>query len=110
MAFLYTCTRINAFFNYTVAHKLYLYDCVFIFGLDFLISMLTSLVCYCLTSQDLLSTMSADTFGKHVEALATKRLEKAKKLTSQNNRYWGEIESQQYNFDRGTQKPHNFNF
>ena len=46
--------------------------------------------------------MEAATFTKHVEALATKRLEKPKKLSSQNNQYWGEIESQQYNFDRGT--------
>ena len=45
--------------------------------------------------------MSAETFLKHVEALATKRLEKPKKLSSQNNEYWSEIESQQYNFDRG---------
>ena len=49
--------------------------------------------------------MDNDTFKKHVEALATKRLEKPKKLSSQNAMYWGEIESQQYNFNRGDNTP-----
>ena len=53
--------------------------------------------------------MSAETFLKHVEALATKRLEKPKKLSSQNNEYWSEIESQQYNFDRGLHNSNNIN-
>jgi len=45
--------------------------------------------------------MSDEDFTKHVEALATHRLERPKKLSAQNSRYWSEIISQQYNFDRG---------
>ena len=45
--------------------------------------------------------MDAGVFDKHVEALSTKRLELPKKLSAQNAKYWGEIVSQQYNFDRG---------
>ena len=54
-----------------------------------------------LSLQTLIQEMDDVTFKKHIEALATKRLEKPKKLSSQNSIYWGEIESQQYNFDRG---------
>ena len=39
-------------------------------------------------------------FNQHVEALATKRLEKPKKLSVRNGRYWSEILSQHYNFSR----------
>lgn len=45
--------------------------------------------------------MDEDVFKNHVSALATRRLEQAKKMTGQNNRYWSEIISHQYNFDRG---------
>ena len=44
--------------------------------------------------------MTDEDFEKHVEALATRRLELPKKLSRQNGYYWGEIVSQQYNFDR----------
>jgi len=44
--------------------------------------------------------MSEESFKEHVEALATKRLEKPKKLSSRNARFWSEILSQHYNFDR----------
>jgi len=45
--------------------------------------------------------MTDEEFQKHVSALATKRLEKPKKMSTQFGQYWGEIVSQQYNFDRG---------
>ena len=48
-----------------------------------------------------LKEMGEETFLKHVEALAVKRLEKTKKLSAQNNRYWSEIITHLYNFDRG---------
>ena len=44
--------------------------------------------------------MEENEFNQHVEALATKRLEKPKKLSVRNGRYWSEILSQHYNFDR----------
>jgi len=45
--------------------------------------------------------MPDDVFQKHVTALAVKRLEKPKKLSVQNARYWTEIVNQLYNFHRG---------
>ena len=45
--------------------------------------------------------MSDEVFAKHVKALATKRMEKPKKMSAQNARFWSEIISQHYNFDRG---------
>merc|ERR1712228_604451 len=47
-----------------------------------------------------LEEMEDEEFKQHVEALATKRLEKPKKLSVRNGRYWSEILSQHYNFDR----------
>lgn len=44
--------------------------------------------------------MTEESFQKHVMALAAKRLEKPKKISGQQSRYWGEIVSQQFNFDR----------
>ena len=44
--------------------------------------------------------MDETEFRQHVEALATKRLEKPKKLSVRNGRYWSEILSQHFNFDR----------
>ena len=49
----------------------------------------------------MLSGMSDEEFQKHVTALSLKRLEKPKKMSAQCSRYWAEIISQQYNFDRG---------
>ena len=51
--------------------------------------------------QESLKDMTDEEFQKHVSALATKRLEKPKKMSTQFGQYWGEIVSQQYNFDRG---------
>ena len=47
-----------------------------------------------------LEDLSEEEFQSHVEALATKRLEKPKKLSVRNSRFWSEILSQHYNFDR----------
>ncbi|ESO09969.1 hypothetical protein HELRODRAFT_109371 [Helobdella robusta] len=44
--------------------------------------------------------MTEDIFQKHVNAVATKRLEKPKRLAAQNHRYWSEISNQFYNFQR----------
>lgn len=50
--------------------------------------------------QSYLSEMSEEDFQKNVTALATLRSEKPKQLASQTSRYWSEISSQHYNFDR----------
>ena len=44
--------------------------------------------------------MSLEEFERHKEALAAQRLEKPKKLSVLSARFWSEITSQQYNFDR----------
>merc|ERR1711976_912566 len=48
----------------------------------------------------MLETMEDTEFSQHVEALASKRLEKPKKMGVRNGRYWSEILSQHYNFNR----------
>ena len=45
--------------------------------------------------------MTEEAYQKHVTALALRRLEKPKKLSSEAMKHWGEISSKQYNFDRG---------
>ncbi|XP_059153920.1 insulin-degrading enzyme-like isoform X2 [Physella acuta] len=50
--------------------------------------------------EEVLDKMSDEELSKHVMALSTKRLEKPKKLIQQNNKYWTEIISNYYNFDR----------
>lgn len=45
--------------------------------------------------------MGDEAFQKHIQALAIRRLDKPKKLSAECAKYWGEIISQQYNFDRG---------
>lgn len=50
-----------------------------------------------------LEEMSDEAFQKHVQALALRRLDKPKKLSAECAKYWGEIISQQYHFDRGEQ-------
>ncbi|XP_038140028.1 insulin-degrading enzyme [Cyprinodon tularosa] len=47
-----------------------------------------------------LEQMSDEAFQKHIQALAIRRLDKPKKLSAECAKYWGEIISQQYNFDR----------
>ena len=47
-----------------------------------------------------LASMEETEFSQHVESLATKRLEKPKRLSVSNGRYWLEILSQHYNFNR----------
>ncbi|XP_072026752.1 insulin-degrading enzyme-like [Amphiura filiformis] len=44
--------------------------------------------------------MEEEAYQKHVTALALRRLEKPKKLTSEASKHWVEITSKQYNFDR----------
>jgi insulysin len=44
--------------------------------------------------------MTSEEFERHKEALAAQRLEKPKKLSVLSARFWSEITSQQYNFDR----------
>ncbi|XP_061692661.1 insulin-degrading enzyme isoform X2 [Syngnathoides biaculeatus] len=44
--------------------------------------------------------MSEEAFQKHIQALAIRRLDKPKKLSAECAKHWGEIISQQYNFDR----------
>lgn len=44
--------------------------------------------------------ISDEEFERHREALAAQRLEKPKRLASLSARFWSEIISQQYNFDR----------
>ena len=50
--------------------------------------------------EEKLQKMEETEFQQHVEALASKRLEKPKKLGVRNGRFWSEILSQHYNFDR----------
>lgn len=50
--------------------------------------------------QDTIRKMDNDEFEKHKEALAVKRLEKPKKLSTLSMNYWSEIVSQLYHFDR----------
>ncbi|XP_046548482.1 insulin-degrading enzyme-like [Haliotis rubra] len=52
------------------------------------------------TIDDYINKMSEEEFAKHVKALAAKRLEKPKKLSVLNGKFWGEIISEQYHFDR----------
>lgn len=53
------------------------------------------------TMEKNLEEMSDEAFHKHIQALAIRRLDKPKKLAAECAKYWGEIISQQYNFDRG---------
>ncbi|ESO95121.1 hypothetical protein LOTGIDRAFT_232210 [Lottia gigantea] len=50
--------------------------------------------------EEYLDNLSEEDFQKHLKALASKRAEQPKKMSLQNNRYWNEISSQQYHFDR----------
>ena len=45
--------------------------------------------------------MSEEVYTNHVEALATRRLEKAKNLWQQQSRYVSEISNNYYYFNRG---------
>uniref|UniRef100_A0A672HC45 Insulin-degrading enzyme n=1 Tax=Salarias fasciatus TaxID=181472 RepID=A0A672HC45_SALFA len=52
------------------------------------------------TMEKAVEDMSEEAFQKHIQALAIRRLDKPKKLSAECAKYWGEIISQQYNFDR----------
>ena len=45
--------------------------------------------------------MSEEDFQKHIEAVATTRLEKPKKMSKQHAYFWREINTLQFHFDRG---------
>ena len=53
------------------------------------------------TMEKAVDEMNDEAFQKHIQALAIRRLDKPKKLSAECAKYWGEIISQQYNFDRG---------
>lgn len=53
------------------------------------------------TMEKSVEEMGEEAFQKHIQALAIRRLDKPKKLAAECAKYWGEIISQQYNFDRG---------
>ena len=53
------------------------------------------------TMEKAVEEMNDEAFQKHIQALAIRRLDKPKKLSAECAKYWGEIISQQYNFDRG---------
>ena len=55
----------------------------------------------CGFSQEKLDAMENDELEKYKESLAVQRLEKPKKLSAECVRYWSEITTQQYNFERG---------
>ncbi|XP_034408413.1 insulin-degrading enzyme-like [Cyclopterus lumpus] len=52
------------------------------------------------TMEKAVEEMSEEAFQKHIQALAIRRLDKPKKLSAECAKYWGEIISQQYHFDR----------
>uniref|UniRef100_A0A3Q1BPU8 Insulin-degrading enzyme n=1 Tax=Amphiprion ocellaris TaxID=80972 RepID=A0A3Q1BPU8_AMPOC len=52
------------------------------------------------TMEKAVEEMNEEAFQKHIQALAIRRLDKPKKLSAECAKYWGEIISQQYNFDR----------
>ncbi|CAL7937409.1 unnamed protein product [Xylocopa violacea] len=47
-----------------------------------------------------ISSMTEEEFNTHKESLAVRRLEKPKQLNTLSAMFWGEISTQQYNFDR----------
>ena len=53
------------------------------------------------TMEKAMEEMSEEAFQKHIQALPIRRLDKPKKLSAECAKHWGEIISQQYNFDRG---------
>ncbi|KAG1681085.1 Insulin-degrading enzyme [Nymphon striatum] len=53
--------------------------------------------------EDIIENMSDEEFQQNKTSLSEKRLEKPKRLYQQSNKYWSEIVSNQYNFDRGVE-------
>ena len=52
------------------------------------------------STDDNLASMDSAEFSQHVEALAKIILEKPKRMSEINSKYWSEISSKQLNFDR----------
>lgn len=55
---------------------------------------------FLVTMQEKMEKMEEEEFEKYKDSVAVQRLEKPKKLSAETLRYWNEITSQQYNFDR----------
>uniref|UniRef100_A0A646QDK3 Insulin-degrading enzyme n=1 Tax=Hemiscolopendra marginata TaxID=943146 RepID=A0A646QDK3_9MYRI len=55
---------------------------------------------FLLKMKNYMNEMTEDQFQKHREALVCHRLEKPKKMAHRTAKFWTEIASQQYNFDR----------
>ena len=55
------------------------------------------------TLQVILTSLTEDSLLQHVKALEVRKLEKPKKLSAENSKYLSEIESRQFDFDRGWQ-------
>lgn len=55
---------------------------------------------FLITMEKAIEDMTEEAFQKHIQALAIRRLDKPKKLSAECAKYWGEIISQQYNYDR----------
>ena len=55
------------------------------------------------TPQEMLTSLTDNSFSQHVKALEVRKLEKPKKLSVENSKYLSEIESHQFEFDRGRQ-------
>jgi len=55
---------------------------------------------FLLQMKEHLENLTEEEFDRHKEALAAQRLEKPKRLSALSARFWAEITSQQYNFDR----------
>uniref|UniRef100_A0A8C5L6T5 Insulin degrading enzyme n=1 Tax=Jaculus jaculus TaxID=51337 RepID=A0A8C5L6T5_JACJA len=55
---------------------------------------------FLITMEKSIEEMTEEAFQKHIQALAIRRLDKPKKLSAECAKYWGEIISQQYNYDR----------
>lgn len=61
------------------------------------------------TMKEHIKGMNDAQFKTHVKALASKRLEHPKKMGSQNLKYWSEISTQLYNFERDRAEVHELN-
>ncbi|XP_024120451.1 insulin-degrading enzyme [Oryzias melastigma] len=55
---------------------------------------------FLLSMETALEEMNEEVFQKHIQALAVRRLDKPKKLSAECAKYWAEVTSRQYHFDR----------
>ena len=59
------------------------------------------------TIKDMLEKMTDEQFKGHKNALSVIKLEEPKKVSKQADIFWSEIQSRQYNFNRGKNKKKN---